>query len=93
MPTIDIHDSGSDLNGGIIRSANMKDLSTLKQIARSNFRFSHFHMDPKFPKDRANNLFACWVENAIKGISSNVLVLETNNEIAGFVTLNINQYF
>lgn len=73
----------------IIRPATLNDLSSLKEIAGSSFRYSHFHMDPRLSEDKTGNLFACWIENAVKGKASKVLILEVNNEISGFVTLNI----
>ena len=73
----------------LIRSATTEDLPLLKKIARSNFRYSHFHMDPNLSQTRSNELFACWIENDVKGRADKVLLIEDRGQVAGFVTLNI----
>ncbi len=77
------------LDGKLIRPATTEDLPLLKQIARSSFKYSHFHMDPKLSQVRSNELFACWIENDVKGRADKVLLVEDKGQVAGFVTLNI----
>jgi GNAT superfamily N-acetyltransferase len=75
----------------LIRPATKGDLPLLKEIARSNLRYSHFHMDPRLSQTRSNDLFACWIENDVKGRADKVLVIEDSGKVAGFVTLNVDQ--
>jgi GNAT superfamily N-acetyltransferase len=75
--------------GKLIRLATTGDLSILKEIARSSFRYSHFHMDPELSQERSNELFACWIENDVNGRADQVLLIEDHGQVAGFVTLNI----
>jgi methionyl-tRNA formyltransferase/GNAT superfamily N-acetyltransferase len=88
----DICSSENKSEGENVRSATVDDLPELREIARSNFRYSHFHMDNRISHGLSNDLFACWTENAVKGRASEVLVLELNEEILGFVTLNVNNH-
>jgi len=78
-------DSGQKL----VRTATTGDIPLLKKIARSNLRYSHFHMDPRLSQTRSNDLFACWIENDVKGRADKVLLIEDHGKTAGFVTLNI----
>jgi RimJ/RimL family protein N-acetyltransferase len=75
--------------GSLVRPATTEDLPLLKKIARSNFRYSHFHMDPNLSQTKSNELFACWIENDVKGRADKVLLIEDQDQVAGFVTLNI----
>ncbi|GJL77306.1 MAG: hypothetical protein NPINA01_02950 [Nitrospinaceae bacterium] len=73
----------------LIRTATIEDLPLLKKIAKTNFRYSHFHMDPRLSQTKSNDLFACWIENDVKGRADKVFLIEDKGNVAGFVTLNI----
>ncbi len=75
--------------GSLVRPATTEDIPLLKKIARSNFRYSHFHMDPNLSQTKSNELFACWIENDVKGRADKVLLIEDHDQVSGFVTLNI----
>lgn len=84
-----INPSLPNSGANFIRSATTGDLPLLKEIARSNLKYSHFHMDPRLSQTRSNDLFACWIENDVKGRADKVLLIEDRGKVAGFVTLNI----
>lgn len=62
----------------------------LINLALQSAEYSRFNLDPKFPKELCEKLFTCWIMRSVsKEISWEVLVVKENNEILGFITLNI----
>lgn len=71
-----------------IVDASISDIRELKQIASLIFQFSRFHNDPLIPNEKANELFALWIENSVqKKAADDVLVYKDKGRILGFITL------
>ncbi len=68
--------------------ANGDDIPRLREIASSIFRFNRFFNDPLIPVKKANEMFALWIENSVRGIAADeTLVYRDKEKILGFVTL------
>lgn len=71
-----------------IREAKQEDIKDLKKLASQVFSYNRFYNDPYIPKDKANELFAKWIENSVLGKEADlVLIWDENGEIKGFITL------
>ena len=63
----------------------------LYQLAYESGKYSRFKLDPKFHDEDFKKLYRTWVDNSLKGIfSDDVLLYKENNVIQGFVTYKIN---
>jgi ribosomal protein S18 acetylase RimI-like enzyme len=70
------------------REAREDDVPDLRALAEHGFVFDRFHQDPAIASERADRLYAEWVENAVRGrTGSGVVVAERNGVPAGFCTL------
>lgn len=62
----------------------------LYQLAYESGKFSRFKLDPKFHDEDFKKLYRTWVDNSLKGVfSDDVLLYKEDNEILGFVTYKI----
>jgi GNAT superfamily N-acetyltransferase len=86
------HDESNQSNRGCIRPATMNDLSDLKQIAGPAFIYSHYHRDPNLDQAKSSGLYECWIENELMGRADEILVLDNNDKVLGFITLHIDPY-
>lgn len=75
----------------IFRKSKKNDIEVLKGITRESFKYSHFFNDPQFNKVKAKEVYAKWVENAIRNNSQNTFIAEYNNEPAGFISYSLSQ--
>ncbi len=82
--TIPVRDSNRA--GPQIRLSQHKDLPTLLEITRSNFRASRFYTDPGFPDELCDTLYETWIENESKGWADAVFVIKKKNDVVGFIT-------
>lgn len=74
-----------------ITDASLDQLDDLKSLAREVFSLNRFYNDPIIPKDKANELYAVWMENSLKGKAADkVLVYMDKGEVLGFLTLQKN---
>lgn len=93
--TFDLHLTDMDaitaqgLSEVSIRSSRLDDLPYLRAIARDIYHDSRFYYDPHFPKERADALYATWIEKSCKGYADRVLVLEKDGEPVGYITCHI----
>lgn len=72
----------------IVRSAQPGDRSTLMELARRNFKYSRFHLDPKISINCANAIKAEWVGNFFAGQrGDSMIVALVHNTVAGFLQL------
>ena len=54
-------------------------------VARENFRYSRFHIDPHIPVQMANNIKAAWVRNFFRGQRGDQMVVAiADGKVAGF---------
>lgn len=79
----------SDITDNVsIREAKQSDLNALQEIAKDVFTLTRFYTDPLIPVEKANSLYAKWIENSLRGEAADmVLIYEEAGEILGFITL------
>lgn len=65
-----------------IKIATVKDIPNLKNIVKSLFLHSRFYHDPFFTKDDADKLYEAWIEDAVRGISADIVFYLKNK---GFI--------
>ncbi len=65
-----------------ISKANVEDIPILRKIVKSLFLHSRFYHDPFFTKDDADKIYQAWIEDAIRGLSADI-VFQAKNK--GFV--------
>lgn len=69
-----------------VRAANPSDEAAVKSIASSAYRYSRFHLDPKFRPEEASHVKEEWVANFFRGKRGNhLLIAEVEGEIGGFL--------
>lgn len=81
--------AGMSLKGSAdIRFACAEDQGGVMTVARSNFIYSRFHLDPLIPNEIANEIKAQWAGNFFSGARGNLMVTaHINGKIVGFLQL------
>jgi len=69
-----------------VRAARTEDLPTLQALAGSAFVLSRFAADPFFPAEQVVAFHRQWIANLCAGLAQAVLVSESDDGIAGFVS-------
>src|SRR3989344_8491165 len=77
-------------NSQNIKPFKKEDILILKKIAADSLVTSRFHMDPLIDKQVAINSRAEWIKNSCEGRADQVLVVQYNNKVVGFVACKIN---
>jgi ribosomal protein S18 acetylase RimI-like enzyme len=76
-----------DLRAGHpIRPVRPDDMESLHSLAKGIFRGTWFYNDPFFGEDRADLVYARWIDSACADQSRGVLVAEIQGRIVGFIT-------
>ncbi len=76
------------LNNCKLRFTEPKDKKQVINLAKNNFKFSRFHMDPLFNNSIANRIKSKWVENYYNGERGDKLIVTSIDEkIVGFLLL------
>jgi ribosomal protein S18 acetylase RimI-like enzyme len=71
-----------------VRNARAADATAVADVARSAFRFSRFHLDPRIPGGLADEIKAQWAGNFFRGGRGDYMVVaERGGELAGFLQL------
>lgn len=70
-----------------LRDATAADVPALRAIASESHRDSRFFADPRFSAERAAELFATWIGNAVAGHVDRVIVADHGGEVAGYSAL------
>jgi ribosomal protein S18 acetylase RimI-like enzyme len=74
----------------MIRPSKAGDEKELMKIAGSAFSHDHFHRDPRFPREKSDELFAKWAYNSCHGLADIVLVAAGKEaKPYGFITCKI----
>ncbi len=84
-----INDTDAD-----IRSVdeNFKDVSILQELAYESGKYSRFNLDGNFAERQFKNLYNLWITNSLnRQFADDVLVVYSQEKIAGFVTYKVNQ--
>ena len=69
-----------------LRFATPADAAAVASIAEEAFVYGRYLADPCLPKAVGKRLYHEWAANACRGYADVVIVYESNNEVAGFVT-------
>lgn len=74
--------------GGGVRLAESRDVAGVSRVARQEFEYSRFHLDPLVPRALADEIKAQWAGNYFNGRRGDFMVVaERAGEIAGFLQL------
>ena len=69
-----------------VRRATLADLPRLASIARRSHRTTRFHRDPLFDARRADEMYAVWIERAVRGELAHVVwVVDRGEGALGYV--------
>ncbi|HOW66385.1 MAG TPA: GNAT family N-acetyltransferase [Verrucomicrobiota bacterium] len=71
-----------------VRSADVIDLPPLQGMARVNHRDTRFYQDPHFSRERSDELYATWMARSFEGFADQVIVIESQGRIAGYITVS-----
>jgi len=68
------------------RLATAEDRTRVVEIAKKNFIFSRFHLDPCIKNNTANTIKEKWVDNFFNGVRGDLLVVkELDSKVIGFI--------
>ena len=65
------------------------DIPWLSAIARKSHRDSRFYHDPAFSRERCDDLYETWIQNACQGMADAVVVARREGRAIGYVTCEI----
>lgn len=72
-----------------LRLATLADIERLASIARVSHRNTRFHRDARFDPARADELYAVWIDRAVRGELANaVWVVDTGTGPAGYLAMS-----
>lgn len=78
------------------REAVDSDLNSLQEMAETCFgnrenNINRFNSDPKLDQKKVQSLYGLWIYNSLgnRGMADKVFVLEQNNYLVGFLTINL----
>lgn len=74
-------------SGKPVRPGEEADLAALEPIARTAHTDTRFFFDPHFSDERAGDLYATWVRNALLGERGSLVVAESEDVAAGYLVL------
>lgn len=81
LPTSSAHEG--------IRAARPGDVATLRTIAAYNHTNTRFYTDPRFARERCDELYATWIEKSVNGWAERVLVPDDGAGALGYLTLHL----
>jgi len=64
------------------------DVDRLRAIARTNHGDTRFYADPRFPRDRCDELYDTWIRRSCEGWADVVLVADADGVPAGYVSVH-----
>jgi ribosomal protein S18 acetylase RimI-like enzyme len=80
--------AGAARPGTDARLARAGDAAAVAEIARTAFRYSRFHLDPRIPAALANEIKREWAANYFRGQrGDHMVVAERSGSVAGFLQL------
>ena len=72
-----------------VRICQAEDIPLLRAIARESHHDTRFYQDPNFPRELCDLLYETWIEKSCKGYADAVLVAETGNGLAGYLSCHL----
>ena len=64
------------------------DLDALRAIARTSHGATRFYADPRFPRERCDDLYDVWITRSTEGWADAVLVAEHGGRPAGYLSVH-----
>lgn len=71
-----------------VRPFDPNDLDALRAIARASHGATRFYADPRFPRERCDDLYDVWITRSAEGWADAVLVAEDSGRPAGYLSLH-----
>ena len=71
-----------------VRPFRADDLDALRQVARASHGATRFYADPRFPRERCDDLYDVWITRSTEGWAEAVLVAEDGGRPAGYLSLH-----
>jgi GNAT superfamily N-acetyltransferase len=71
-----------------VRAFEPDDLPTLRAIARASHGVTRFYADPRFPRERCDDLYEAWITRSVEGWAEAVLVAEHDGRPAGYLSVH-----
>jgi dTDP-4-amino-4,6-dideoxy-D-galactose acyltransferase len=71
---------------GRVRPAVVEDIPVLESIARVNYGMTRFSVDPHFPQDRVEAMYAHWIAKSVNGGASITWVTCDEQDITGYLS-------
>lgn len=88
-PVADCRKETADISQLGVRLLDDEDIESVAAIAQCNqYQRGHYHCDPKFPRDRADLLYARWVRTA-HAQHRPILLIEDDGKAAGYFVLDL----
>ena len=80
---------GKDKTEANVRLAREEDLPFLAEIARTGHHDSRFYFDEHFDRLKCDQLYETWIRNSFHGFADAVLVAESGQQAAAYVTCKL----
>lgn len=74
------------------KTLNSQEKLKIIKIASKAFEHSRFYNDGNIEKELANKIFEKWVENSFENNSKRFILYKSDEEVLGFLLLNINDF-
>ena len=71
-----------------VRPFEPGDLDALRAIARTSHGATRFYADPRFPRERCDDLYDVWITRSTEGWAEIVLVAEDAGRPAGYLSVH-----
>ena len=71
-----------------VRQHREADVETLRRIARTSHTDTRFYADPRFPRERCDDLYETWIRRSCEGWADVVLVAERDGGPVGYMTVH-----
>ncbi len=72
-----------------VRPAREEDLPALRELASTTHRDTRFYFDEHFDRAKCAQLYATWIENSFRGFAQAVLVADTGDRPAAYLTCHL----
>ncbi|PJF27356.1 MAG: hypothetical protein CUN53_04375 [Phototrophicales bacterium] len=72
--------------GDRVRPATIEDIPTLESIARVNYGMTRFSVDPHFPQDRVEAMYAYWIAKSVNGGANITWITCDENVVTGYLS-------
>jgi dTDP-4-amino-4,6-dideoxy-D-galactose acyltransferase len=82
-------DAHGPVNSAGVRRATADDVEALRAIASTAHTDSRFYVDPHFPRERCDALYAAWIEQSCRDQSDATFVATQEDRLVGYVTVKI----